>query len=85
MTYSLSKNADKQLQKLPKEIQRKFIKQLNFLLQNPQHPSLRARKKSGSDIYEVRIDYHYRFTYFLELNEAIIITIGPHDEGLGKK
>jgi len=85
MTCALSKNADRQLQKLPKEIQRKFIKQLNFLTQNPQHPSLRARKKSGTNIYEARIDHHYRFTYLFELNEATIITVGPHDEGLGKK
>lgn len=85
MTYSLSKNADKQIKKLPKGIQQKFIKQLNFLLKNPQHPSLRARKKSGADIYEARIDYHYRFTYLFESNEVMVITIGLHDEGLGKK
>ena len=85
MTYSISKNADKQLKKLPREIQRKFIKQLNFLLKNPQHPSLRARKKSGTNIYEARIDDHYRFTYLFESDEATIVTVGPHDEGLGKK
>lgn len=83
--YALSKNANQQLQKLPRKIQRKFIKQLNFLLQNQKHPSLRSRRMSGSEKFEARIDRKNRFTYLAQNDEILIITIGPHDEGLGKK
>jgi mRNA-degrading endonuclease RelE of RelBE toxin-antitoxin system len=85
ISYVLSKNAHQQLQKLPRNIQRKFLKQLNFLLQNQKHPSLRSRKMSGSDKYEARIDRKNRLTYLSQKGEILIITIGPHDEGLGKK
>ena len=85
MTYALSINAKKQLQKLPRGIQKKFTKQLRFLLQDPKYPSLQAKKKSGSEDFEARIDYHYRFTYVILGSEINIITIGPHDDGLGKK
>ncbi len=84
-TYALSKNANQQLQKLPRNIQRKFLKQLNFLIQNSKHPSLRSRKMSGTESYEARIDRKNRFTYLIQNGETLIITIGPHDEGLGKK
>ncbi|MGI8419723.1 MAG: hypothetical protein ACR2LN_03700 [Candidatus Levyibacteriota bacterium] len=35
--------------------------------------------------FEARIDYHYRFTFSISAEEIIILSIGPHDEGLGKK
>lgn len=75
----------KQYQKLSLLTQKKFEKQLNFLVKNPQHPSLRARKKSGEEVYEARIDRHFRFTYQMRASILTLLTIGPHDEGLGKK
>ena len=75
----------KSYQKLSSVIQKKFEKQLKFLVENPQYPSLRARKKSGEEVYEARIDRHYRFTYQIGGKTLTLFTIGPHDEGLGKK
>lgn len=75
----------KSYQKLSSVTRKKFGKQLKFLTENPQHPSLRARKKSGEEVYEARIDRHYRFTYQLDNKTLTLFTIGPHDEGLGKK
>ncbi len=80
-----SNSFKKSYQKLPSQIRKKFEKQLKFLVENPQHPSLRARKKSGEEIYEARIDYHYRFTYQIGTGVLFMLSIGPHDEGLGKK
>lgn len=85
MKYRLSPAAEKQLIKSPQEIQKKFIKQLRFLLENPQHPSLRSRKMSGSDLFEARIDYHHRFRYQISETEILVVSLGPHDVGLGKK
>lgn len=35
--------------------------------------------------FEGRVDRKYRFTFQVEGEEIYILTIGPHDEGLGKK
>lgn len=85
MIINFSDNAKKQISKLPKDIVKKFHKQGRFLLKNPRYPSLRSRKMAGEDKFEARIDRHYRFTYFIRLKEIFILSIGPHDEGLGKK
>ena len=49
------------------------------------HPSLVSRKMGGEEIYEARVDYHYRFTYAVRGEYLLILDVGPHDEGLGKK
>ncbi len=85
MTLRFSKNFPKQYRKLSLPIQKKADRQFEILQTDFRHPSLRSRKKSGSDIYEARVDYHYRFTYTIKGDIAEILTIGPHDEGLGKK
>ena len=84
MKLAFTKKSDRGYQKLSSKIQKKADKQFLLLLQNPSHPSLRARKKTG-DVFEGRIDYHYRFTYLVEDNMIFILSIGMHDEGLGKK
>lgn len=71
--------------KLPLAKQKKFYRLVKLITQNARHPSLRARKMGGLDIYEARLDLHYRFTYQLIGEELYFLTIGPHDTGLGKK
>ena len=85
MSLVISPKAQKQLSNLPKAIQKKAKRQFNLLLSNYRHPSLRARKMQGIGVFEGRIDVKYRFTFFMEIQEIHILTIGPHDEGLGKK
>jgi len=81
----VTKRAEKSLKKLPSNILQKTQKQFSLLLTNYRHASLRTRKMGGIDCYEARIDIHYRFTYLLQEDSIIILTIGPHDVGLGKK
>lgn len=85
MTYTLSPEAADQLVNLPKQVQKKAHKQLSFLLINYRHPSLRTRKMGGENKFEGRIDRKNRFTFLIEGGDVYILTIGPHDEGLGKK
>lgn len=75
----------KKYKKLPVSLQNKFTKQLKLLVEDYRHPSLRTRKMVGVDKFEVRIDLHYRFTFELTPDTLTLRTIGPHDEGLGKK
>ncbi len=85
MRIVLTKPAQKQFKKLHPTIKKKFIKQVAFLDINPKHTSLRTKKMVHSLFYEARIDRQYRFRFIWEKNSISIISIGPHDEGLGKK
>lgn len=85
MTVKFTKAADKGYKKLPFNIQKKADKQFSLLLSNYRHPSLRTGKMGGNNIFEARIDIHYRFTLQVEGEDIYILIIGPHDAGLGKK
>ncbi len=85
LTPTFTKGFKKQFRKLPKSLQKRFDSKLVFLLVNPRHQSLRARKMGSSEIFEARLTEHYRFTYEVVNNEVSLLSIGPHDEGLGKK
>lgn len=66
---------------LPKEIQKKFEKQLTYLLKNFRHPSLRCKKydeKRG--IWQARLDRYYRFYFLINENTFILLEIKPHPE-----
>ena len=85
MIVHFSTGFKKQHQRLPQSQQKKFAKQLAYLMADLHHPSLRSRKMGGTEKFEARLDRHFRFTYIIEANEIWLLTIGPHDEGLGKK
>jgi len=77
--------AEKQARKLPLHIVKKLHKQLLILMKNMYHPSLRVKRMEGQDAWEARIDFKYRFTFSKTPDQILILTLGPHDEGLGKK
>ncbi len=82
---AFTKNSLKLYKRLPKNIKRKAKRIFKFLFENPQHPSLKVKKMKGMDRFEARIDRRYRFTFIEKDNTIFILTIGPHDKGLGKK
>ena len=81
----LLKDFKKQYQKLPSISRQKFQKQLKFLLKDYRHPSLHSRKMAGLSRFEARIDRRYRFTFTIVKKEIWLLSIGPHDRGLGKR
>lgn len=85
MTVTLLKQAEKGYINLQLNIQKKADKQFKLLAINYHHPSLKASKMSGENKFEARIDRKNRFTYLVEGQEIYILTVGPHDTGLGKK
>lgn len=85
MIIVLTENAKRQIEKFPETLKKKLRKQFILLQQDFRHHSLRTRKMMGEEKYEARIDYHYRFTYRVEEKKIVIFSVGPHDEGLGKK
>lgn len=85
LTPKFSSKFKKQYEKLPKNIQLKFTKQLQLLINDYRYPSLRTKKMIDINRFEARIDLHYRFTFEIKETDIILRTIGPHDEGLEKK
>ncbi|OGD85889.1 hypothetical protein A2696_03465 [Candidatus Curtissbacteria bacterium RIFCSPHIGHO2_01_FULL_41_13] len=84
MKIHFTKQAEDSYCKLPLKIKKKVDKQFALLISNYRHSSLRTRKMAGESHFEGRIDRKYRFTYVVEKDEIYILTVGPHDEGLGK-
>lgn len=85
MNIVVSPNAKKQLVKLPKNIQKKTLKQFHFLIDDYRHPSLKTSKMKGRGVFEARIDVHYRFSFVVENEQILVLTVGQHDKGLRKK
>jgi len=87
MKVKLSKRALKAYRKLDNNIKKKTDKQFLLIDKDIKHPSLKTKKMPGLQRYESRIDYHYRFTFIIdtETGTLLILTIGMHDIGLGKK
>ncbi len=70
----------KDFKRLPKEIKRKTEQSLRFLIDNIQHPSLRAKKMEGvKDIWEASVTMQYRFTFEIREDDIILRRIGTHD------
>jgi mRNA-degrading endonuclease RelE of RelBE toxin-antitoxin system len=79
MTAAFTLRFQNQYQKLSQEHKAKFDKQLTFLLSNLRHPSLRAKKyDEANDIWQARVDDHYRFYFRIEGNTYLLLSIIPH-------
>lgn len=72
---------------LPKEVQRKTIRALRLLAEEPYYPSLVVKKIQGvTGIWEARIDLKYRMTFQLEERNGEMVcllrNVDYHDECL---
>ena len=79
MKVRFAERADKDYAALSANVRKAFGKQLAFLLENPRHPSLRAKKLEGSDdLWQARVNRGWRFYFKIEGDEYDIIGIVPH-------
>ena len=63
----------------PIQIQKAFDKQVRLLAENLLHPSLRAKKYSGSlDLWQARVNRDWRFYFMVENDTYVIARIVPH-------
>ncbi len=73
MRHITTEDFNNQYESLPIAIQKKYKKQLGYLLKNFRHPSLQTKKYGGSDdIFQARVDQSYRF-YFRIINDCYVI------------
>jgi mRNA interferase RelE/StbE len=79
MKLRRSKSFQKQYARLPKAVRQKVKRQLIYLATDARHPSLRSRKMVNQpDIYEARIDRHYRLTFTVHPDLIILRRVGTH-------
>jgi len=81
MYVRFTERADKDYAALSANVRKAFGKQLVFLLENPRHPSLRAKKLEGhDDLWQARVNRSWRFYFKIEGDECAIIGIMSHPE-----
>jgi len=80
MTLYFTKTFVRDYRNLPREIQKAIDRQLERLLSNPRHPSLRIKKMSDPrNIWEGRVTDAYRFTFQRDGDVYILRKVGTHD------
>jgi mRNA-degrading endonuclease RelE of RelBE toxin-antitoxin system len=66
--------------RLPQRLQKLADKQLELLLDNPRHPSLKTKKmQDPREIWEGRLTQSYRFTFQIQGDTYVLRRIGTHD------
>ena len=80
MKVRLARRAAKDFDALPESLQRRVNKQLDFLVADLRHPSLNAKKypEGGEGVWQGRVNLDYRFYFFIEESEYVILRIVPH-------
>jgi mRNA-degrading endonuclease RelE of RelBE toxin-antitoxin system len=74
-----TEKADKDYARMPPLIRKSFAKQLRFLLNDRNHPSLHAKKYSEAlDVWQGRVTRDWRFYFKIEGEEYVILSIIPH-------
>lgn len=79
MKLRFTERADKDYASLPSAVRKAFAKQLRFLLDNRNHPSLRAKKYSEAlGVWQGRVTRDWRFYFKIEGDEYVILSVIPH-------
>jgi len=79
MKIEYTKRTVKRLGNLPPDLRRAFYKQVRFLAEDIQHPSLHAKKfDEASDIWHARINRDWRFYFTIKGDTYTIISLIPH-------
>ena len=83
MKIRRTRTFDKAFLKLPAQIQLKTEKAVKLLFLDFYHPSLHTKKMMGQkDLWEARVDYHYRFTFTFDHDTIILRVVGNHEDAL---
>lgn len=79
MKYSFTARFIRSYRKFPQEVQTKFNKQLSYLLENLNHPSLHAKKYDEVNmIWQGRVDRNVRFYFQIQEDSYILLDIQKH-------
>ncbi|MBM4402351.1 MAG: hypothetical protein FJ044_03850 [Candidatus Cloacimonetes bacterium] len=73
--------------RLSTTMQKRTDKTARIMREDMHHPSLRAKKMEPKklNIWGARVTKGYRMTFLMTKHEIILLGVGPHNRGLGKK
>lgn len=77
MQIRTTSHFDRAYAKAPPAIKRVLLKQVAFLLDDIQHPSLRA-KKYDAERWQARVSRDWRFYFRIEGDTYILLDLIPH-------
>ncbi len=81
MTHRRSERFKRSFKNLPLAVRRAFFKQLEFLLKDIQHPSLRAKKYDEvSGLWQARVTRNVRFYFLIEGGAYFLVDIEKHKD-----
>ena len=78
MKLLFTKTFVRDYRKLPQDIRKLIDKQLELLLSNTKHPSLK-KMQDPRDIRECRVTMSYRFTFHILDDTCVFRKVGTHD------
>lgn len=79
MNVSYAPHFEERLRELPIEVQKKFGKQVSFLLIDFRYPSLQVKKYGGlKDVWQARVDKDYRFYFRVKTEVYELVDICRH-------
>jgi mRNA interferase RelE/StbE len=79
MTIRYSKRFLRQYAAAPAEVRKAFDKQSGLLLENPNHPSLRAKKYNQTlGLWQARVTRSWRFYFTIESGEYRLHDLKAH-------
>ena len=67
------------LSEAPLNVRKAFFKQIRFLTENLNHPSLHAKKyDEARDLWQARVNRGWRFYFIIKDNTCIVLDAIPH-------
>jgi mRNA interferase RelE/StbE len=81
MNYHRSERFKRSFKKLPEVVQVAFYKQVQYLLVDSKHPSLRAKKYNEAvGVWQARVTRNVRFYFLIEGETYFLIDIERHKD-----
>ncbi|BDC51436.1 hypothetical protein F183_A37520 [Bryobacterales bacterium F-183] len=79
MKVVLSERAVRSLRGATPLVRKAFYKQLSFLEQNANHPSLQAKKYNVSgDLWQARVNRSWRFYFVIQNDRYVVVDVIAH-------
>lgn len=80
MKVQTTRPFDRDYARLPDDLKERVDKQLDLLLKDARHPSLRLKRMRGTaNIWEAHVTRGYQMTLEVSEDSIILRRIGPHD------
>ena len=81
MNYERTPHFKREFQKLNQDVRDAFEKQVQFLLLDIRHPSLRAKKyDEARDIWQARVTRNVRMYFTIRGDTYILLNIRKHND-----